>query len=239
MVPYIHGLGERFKRTCNNLGTQVHFKGTKSIKTLLMVPKDRDSKLEKGGVIYRFKCQHTNCLEECIGESGRTFGDRLKEHLRNSSPIHHHSHSTEHPVNPECFTIIDGKSQVVTMNIKEAMYIHVNDPSLNRNLGKYQLPHIWYKVLQDTPSLQFKQHSFTTPPTWDNPPPNLLYNKWGACATSIGKYCPMWECLPYHPYYCHNIPPLTPKHPTPLHPHFRGAIFGKYTPLFMSFNIFS
>ena len=25
-------------------------------------------------------------------------------------------------------------------NIKEAMYIRVNDPSLNRKLGKFQLP---------------------------------------------------------------------------------------------------
>ena len=44
VVPYIHGLGERFKRTCNNLGIQVHFKGTNTIKTLLMAPKDRDNK---------------------------------------------------------------------------------------------------------------------------------------------------------------------------------------------------
>ena len=30
-----------------------------------------------------------------------------------------------------------------------AMYIQVNDPILNRNLGKYQLPYIWDWVLQD------------------------------------------------------------------------------------------
>ena len=36
------------------------------------------------------------------------------------------------------------------------MYIYVNDPSLNRKLDKYQLPHIWDQVLQDTPALQFK-----------------------------------------------------------------------------------
>ena len=35
----------------------------------------------------------------------------------------------------------------VTKNIKEVMYIHVSDPSLNRNLGKYQLPHILDEVL--------------------------------------------------------------------------------------------
>ena len=31
VIPYIHGLGERFKRTCNNMGIQLHFKGTKTI----------------------------------------------------------------------------------------------------------------------------------------------------------------------------------------------------------------
>ena len=59
-------------------------------------PKDRDNKPQKIGVIYRFKCPHINCHEEYIVESGRTFGDRLKEHLRAPSPKHHHSHSTGH-----------------------------------------------------------------------------------------------------------------------------------------------
>ena len=82
-----------------------------------------ENKLQKSGVIYRFKCPHVNCSEKYIGESGRSFGDRLKEHLRAPSPIHHHS-------------------QVVTRNIKEAMYIGINDPPLNRNIGKFNLPHI-------------------------------------------------------------------------------------------------
>ena len=156
VVPYIQGLGKRFKRTCNSRGIQVHFKGTNTMKTLLMAPKVRDSKLQKSGVIYKFKCPYINCLEEYIGESGRTFGDRLKEHLRALSPINHHSNSTGHLVSLECFTIVDREPQAVTRNIKEAMYIHVNDASLNRNLYKYQLPYIWDQVLQDTPHLQLK-----------------------------------------------------------------------------------
>ena len=31
--------------------------------------------------------------------------------------------------------------------IKEAIYIRVNKPTLNTNIGKYNLPHIWDKVL--------------------------------------------------------------------------------------------
>ena len=47
-----------------------------------MAPKDRDNKLQKSEVIYKFKCPHINCPKEYIGESGRTIGDRVKEHLR-------------------------------------------------------------------------------------------------------------------------------------------------------------
>ena len=100
VVPYIHGLGERFKRTCNNLGIQVHFKWSNTIKSLLMVPKDRDNKLKKWDYI-QVTCPHINCPEEYIEESGRSFRDRLREHLRVPSPTHYHSHSTRYPVSPD------------------------------------------------------------------------------------------------------------------------------------------
>ena len=114
-----------------------------------MAPKDKDKRYQKGGVIYRLKCPHINCPEEYIGESGRSLGERLKEHLRAPSHIHHHSdRAPGQPQMPHHF------GQGVTRDIKEAMYIHVNDSSLNRNLGNYQLPHIWDEVLRDTPSFQ-------------------------------------------------------------------------------------
>ena len=40
--------------------------------------------------------------------------------------------------------------------IKEALYIRVNDPSLNRNVGKYHLPHVWDEVLFNTSELKLK-----------------------------------------------------------------------------------
>ena len=51
VVPYIQGLGGKLKRTCNKQGFKVRFKGTNTIKQLLMAPKDKDSKLQKGWVI--------------------------------------------------------------------------------------------------------------------------------------------------------------------------------------------
>ena len=137
VVPYIKGIGEKFKKICNKQGMQVHFKGTNAVKQLLMAPKDKDPKLTKSGIIYRYKCSNINCTEQYIAESGRSLGDRHREHLKAPSPIHMHTSTTGHPVSPDCFTIIDREAQGLTRYIKEAMYIKVNDPSLNRNLGNF------------------------------------------------------------------------------------------------------
>ena len=53
VVPYHQGLSESFKRTCKKYGIEVHPKGGHTIKDLLMAPKDKDTILKKGGVIYR------------------------------------------------------------------------------------------------------------------------------------------------------------------------------------------
>ena len=44
------------------------------------------------------------------------------------------------------------------------MFIHVNGPTLNRNLGKYQLPNVWDSILQASPMLQLKPSSLLTSP---------------------------------------------------------------------------
>ena len=66
--------------------------------------------MSKSGIIYWFKCPHADCHEEHIGESGRTFGGRLREHYRAPSPIYQHSQTTGHPVDLECFTVVDRES---------------------------------------------------------------------------------------------------------------------------------
>ena len=76
VIAYIKGLGDKFKRTCNKQGIQVHFKGTNTVKQLLMAPKDKDPKLTKSDVIYRYKCPSINCTEQYIRESGRSLGER-------------------------------------------------------------------------------------------------------------------------------------------------------------------
>ena len=127
-------------------------------------PKDKDPKSNKTGIIYHYKCPHINCLEEYIRESGRALGDRVKEHLKAPSPIHQHSTTTGHPLDPELFIIIHKEVNSHSRTIKESMFICIHDPTLNRNLGKYQLLHIWDHLLQASAALQLKPFSLPASP---------------------------------------------------------------------------
>ena len=56
----------------------------------------------------------------------------------------------------DSFFIVSREAHSITRTIKEAMFIGVNDLSLIRNLGKFQVPHIWDEVLQDIAVLHLK-----------------------------------------------------------------------------------
>ena len=122
-MPHIRGLSGKCRSMCNKAGIKVHLKGHNTRRTLLMAPKDKDNMCQKSGIIYHYKCANTDCPEQYKGESGRTFHDRFREHLRAPSPIHPHSWTTGHQVALEYFTIIDREAQGATRTIKEAIYI--------------------------------------------------------------------------------------------------------------------
>ena len=46
---------------------------------------------------------------------------------------------------------------VETLSLKESIFIRVNNPTLNNNVGKFNLPHIWDRVLINTPGLKLNK----------------------------------------------------------------------------------
>ena len=156
VVPYMKGLGETCKNIYRRYGVEVYFRGGSAIRDLLVHLKDRDTILKKSGVIYRYRCGRVDCEEEYIGESGRTFGERYREPMRVPSPIMDHQNTTGHEISLDNFSTVGREDNSIARNIKEAIFIRVNDPSLNRNIGKFQLPHIWDEVLARSPELHLK-----------------------------------------------------------------------------------
>ena len=96
------------------------------------------------------------CDEEYIEESARTFAERFKEHQKAPSPIYDHYNTSGDSVTIDNFIIVAREDQNLMRTIKETFYIRVNNPSLNRNIGKYHLPHIWDEVLFNIPELKLK-----------------------------------------------------------------------------------
>ena len=78
--------------------------------------------------------------------------------------------------------IVGREEQNLPRLIKESMYIRVNNPSLNRNIGKYLLPHIWDEVLvkQHRTKIEVMTHGFNTCQKGDN-----------ICLDNIDKFQPV------------------------------------------------
>ena len=154
VILYTKGIGKSIKQICGKYGIQVHFKGNTTIKQALMKPKDQDLKDNKSGVIYIYQCNHLDCDEECIGEISRTLRERRKEHLKQPSPIHGHIQQSGHGITEDSFNIIGREDWGQARTIKESILIRVNNPTLNQNIGKYNLNHILDRVLFNTPGLK-------------------------------------------------------------------------------------
>ena len=158
VIPYTKGIAKSIKQLCGKYGIQVHFKGNTTIKQVikqvLMKPKDQDPKDNKSGIIYSYQCNHLNCDEEYIGETSRTLRERRKEHLKQHSPIHGHIPQTCHIITEDSFSTIGKEDWGQARTIKDSILIRVNNPTLNQNIGKYNLNHIWDRALFNSPGLK-------------------------------------------------------------------------------------
>ena len=127
VIPYTQSLCESIKKICGRYGIQTHFKDDSTIKNLLVSPKDKDPMVNQSGAIYWYQCGDLGCDDEYIGKTSRTFGERYKEHLKAPSAICHHSSLTGHPTNHNNFQIIGREGHNLARNIKESIYIRVNN----------------------------------------------------------------------------------------------------------------
>ena len=93
------------------------------------------------------------------------YEDGFLDKSSDPSPIQAHNSLTGHQLSQDNFSIIGREGQDITRLIKESIFIRVNNPTLNRNIGKFQLSHIWDRVLFVTPNIKVA-----------NPKGNVLYS---------------------------------------------------------------
>ena len=79
-LPYVCHLAESIRRILVPLNVRVCFRPHRTLRQSLVQLKDRTPPEKKAGVVYRIPCG--TCGRVYIGQTGRTFDQRLKEHKR-------------------------------------------------------------------------------------------------------------------------------------------------------------
>ena len=102
----------RYRHTLAKYRVRVFFKGTSTIKSLLMHPKDPIPDAHKTDIIYHWKCPANNCTAEYIGETNKSLKERVSDHrIQTSSAIRNYHISTKHlKAELKDFTLIDRES---------------------------------------------------------------------------------------------------------------------------------
>ena len=82
------------------------------LRQILCHPKDPVPAHQQAGVVYKIPC--SDCSKLCIGQTGRTLAQRVKEHQRavrtfdvNNSALAEHVISTNHRIDWDNTTVID------------------------------------------------------------------------------------------------------------------------------------
>ena len=110
-LPYIKGVTEPLTRVLKKHDVTVVNKPFTTLQQQFPAPKFRPSMESQTNVVYKIPC--TNCSWCYIGETGRAFNTRIKEHLRNTktaakgSRIANHAWSNNHAIDFENASIID------------------------------------------------------------------------------------------------------------------------------------
>ena len=82
VLPYIKGLTEPLTRILKKNGMKVFNKQLKTLKQEFPSPKDRPTFHKQKNVVYKIRCK--DCPWNYVGETGRCFETRKKEHVRNT-----------------------------------------------------------------------------------------------------------------------------------------------------------
>ena len=84
--------------------------------------------------------------------------------MKAPSPIYEHQNNSGHKATIQNFPNIGREGNSMARTIKEVMYITVNNPTLNRNIGIYNMPHIYDRVPFSMPELKINKLKMNTAP---------------------------------------------------------------------------
>ena len=173
VLPYVQGVTERIQRSMKKHGVEAPAKPHRTLRRILVHPKDRIEDGKKCGAVYCVPC--LSCPQKYIGETGRKLETRIKEHQdecekvtakrktrsvaqeedtsKLKSAISEHARENNHIMNWDDVSILERETNKRTRWIREAIQVRKldKDVPMNRDEGGYQLPHLWDPLLRNPP----------------------------------------------------------------------------------------
>ena len=169
VIPYVNGLTERLQRIFKKHQVNTAVKPHRTLRQILVHPKDKRESTKTGNCIYEIPCQ--NCDHSYIGETARLFEKRLGEHKaavkkveekkftrserkaseaeQTKSAISDHVGRQNHEIDWDNHKILGREHNKKAREIREAMEIRKRkDKTLNREEGTYFLSHVYDPLLK-------------------------------------------------------------------------------------------
>ena len=147
-IPYIEGISDRIRRAYKKAGVSASFRPYKTLRQLLVAPKDKPPAEQISGTVYCLECE--DCHKCYIGESARPLGKRVKEHITtrssSTSAVSEHLKTEKHHFDPNKVKILARETKDFARKILEAIHIRKEKPALNRDKG-LDLDPVWDPVL--------------------------------------------------------------------------------------------
>ncbi|XP_050957575.1 uncharacterized protein LOC127158535, partial [Labeo rohita] len=164
VIPYVAGLSEKFRRVFSKHNIPVYFKPKNTLRQMLVHPKDQVPKHQKCNLVYAVKCTE-ECKDLYIGETKQMLSKRMSQHRRGNSSgqesaVFTHLQKEQHSFKDQDVYILDREDGWFERGVKEAIYVKVERPSLNRGGGlRHHLSSSYNAVLRTLP------RRFTDKPT--------------------------------------------------------------------------
>ncbi len=169
VLPYVKGVSERVQRIFKKHQVQTAMKPHRTLKQILVHPKDKRAIEKTGNCIYEIPCK--NCDSSYVGETSRMFGTRLSEHKaevkkaegkrytrserrtseveQTKSAISDHVARENHVIDWDNPKILGREHVKKSREVREAMEIRRRgDKTLNREEGTYFLSHVYDPLLR-------------------------------------------------------------------------------------------
>ena len=153
IIPFLKRTSNKFNGILKKYNLQPVYKPLNSLNKFITLGKDKISKDDHSGVVYKIDCK--GCNHTYVGQTKRKLKTRLKEHINDIkkpvealSVISNHRISNGHVMDWENTEILDFEQSFFKRSIAEMIYIKMHTDTLNKQSDTDRFPDVYLPLLK-------------------------------------------------------------------------------------------